>query len=95
MIGLKNLPELYLLDNQSVTLRLRRRGKARCFTYIAGRRKTKSCMRRNAIKVAGGTANSLAIRRLVVIFDKQRCTMAMVVTQLATTTEEYSMICRT
>jgi hypothetical protein len=38
------------------TLRLRRRGKARCFTYIAGRRKTKSCMRRNAIKVAGGTA---------------------------------------
>jgi hypothetical protein len=63
-------------------------------TYMAGRRKTKSCIRRNAIKVAGGTAKSLAINRLVVIFERQKCTMEMVVAQLATTTAEYSMICR-
>ena len=78
--------------------------KAGLFTYggeikgdallTAGRRKTKSRMSRNAIKVAGGTAKSLAIKRLVVIFERQRCTMEMVVTQLATTTAEYCIICR-
>jgi hypothetical protein len=85
---------LYLLRRgKAGTLYLLRRGKAgRLLT--AGRRKTKSRMRRNAIKVAGGTAKSLAIKRLVVIFERQTCTMETVVTQLATTTAEYCMICR-
>jgi hypothetical protein len=65
------------------------------FAYIVsgadlfGLRKTKNCMRRNATNVAGGTANSLAIKTLVVKLDRQRCTMVIVVNQLATTTAEY------
>jgi hypothetical protein len=46
-------------------------------------------MRRKATKVAGGTANSLAINRLLVKFDRQTCTMVIVVNQLVTTTMEY------
>ena len=67
------------------------------FAYLAdlfGLRNTKSCMRRNATKVAGGRAKSLAIRTLLVKLDRQRCTMAMVVDQLVTTTEQYCVSCR-
>jgi hypothetical protein len=68
--------------------------KASRFTYNADLRNTKTCSKRNATKVVGGTANSLAIKTLVVKLDRQRCTMVMVVTQLATTTAEYCMSCR-
>jgi hypothetical protein len=56
---------------------------------------TKKCIKRNATRVAGGTAKSLAMRTLVVKLDRQRSTMAMVVNQLAATTAKYYMSCRT
>jgi hypothetical protein len=40
-------------------------GKAGRLTYTAGLRKTKSCIRRNAAKVAGGSANSLTQKEAV------------------------------
>lgn len=61
---------------------------------LFGLRNTKSCIRRNAAKVAGGSANSLAIKTLLVKLDRQRCTIVIVVNQLATTTKKYCMSCR-
>ena len=55
---------------------------------------TKSCIRRNATKVAGGTANSLATKTSVVAFERQRCTTVIVVDQLARTTAKYCVSCR-
>jgi hypothetical protein len=76
------------------------RGKAGRMAYsdsgadLLGFRNTKTCIRRNAAKVAGGSANSLAIKTLVVKLDRQKWTMVIVVNQLATTTAEYCMSCR-
>jgi hypothetical protein len=57
-------------------------------------RKTKSCMRTKATKVAGGTAKSLAIKMLCVIVERQRWTIATVVNQQERTTVRYCMSCR-
>jgi hypothetical protein len=61
---------------------------------LFGLRNTKRCIRRNAIKVAGGSANSLAIKTLPVKLDRQRCTIVIVVAQLAATAAEYWISCR-